>query len=240
MSDPADIDDLAAEYALGTLDADERASVAARREREPALDTAVRAWELRLSPLAAAVGDRAPSAGLFKRIEQSITQRDGPRIVAAGGEDVIRLRRQLRAWRFTALAGLAAAACLAGLVSVRELTRTQEPQNLVAVFQKDDASPAFVMTVDIASRTLSIRRVAADVPAGKTYQLWIASDRIGPGPQSLGLIESGNGELQRTLDRLDPAVVQSALFGVSLEPAGGSPTGKPTGPVFHTRLISTK
>jgi len=117
--------------------------------------------------------------------------------------------------------------------------RPETAQNYVAVFQKDDASPAFVMTVDLTARTLSIRRVAAPVPAGKTYQLWIASDKLGPGPHSLGLIEDQNAGLQKAIAKLDPTIVQSALFGVSLEPAGGSPTGKPTGPVFHTRLIPT-
>jgi anti-sigma-K factor RskA len=32
-------------------------------------------------------------------------------------------------------------------------------------------------------------------------------------------------------------VVQTATFGVSLEPAGGSPTGRPTGPALHAKLI---
>ncbi len=46
-----EIDMLAGEYVLGTLDAAERAMVAARRQREPALDQAIRAWEARLGPL---------------------------------------------------------------------------------------------------------------------------------------------------------------------------------------------
>ena len=45
------IDDLAAEYVLGTLDAAERVAVAARRLREPALEAAIQVWERRLSPL---------------------------------------------------------------------------------------------------------------------------------------------------------------------------------------------
>ena len=44
-------DDLnAAEYALGTLDAGERASVAARRLREADLDAAITDWEWRFAP----------------------------------------------------------------------------------------------------------------------------------------------------------------------------------------------
>ena len=146
------------------------------------------------------------------------------------------LHRRLKRWRTTAIAASAMAASLAVVIGVREYARPSAEQNFVAVFQKDDASPSFVMSVDIATRTLSVRRVAADVPAGKTYQLWIASDRLGAAPQSLGLVE---GQTTQVRSSIDPGIVQNAMFGVSLEPAGGSPTGRPTGPVFHARLIPT-
>ena len=89
----------------------------------------------------------------------------------------------------------------------------------------------------LSTRTLSVRRVAADVPAGKTYQLWIKSDTLGPDPQSLGLVQGQTTQVTQPLAKLDAGVVQNALFGVSLEPAGGSP--KPTGPVFHAKLSPT-
>jgi anti-sigma-K factor RskA len=151
-----------------------------------------------------------------------------------------RLRRQpisKRNWRNAAVAASALAASLAITIAVRETMRPDVPNNFVAVFQKDDASPAFLLSVDLQTRNLSIRRVAADVPDGKTYQLWIASDKIGPAPRSLGLIEASDRNVQKALTGFDQSLVQQATFGVSLEPAGGSPTGKPTGPVFHAKLI---
>ena len=242
MSDPSDIDELAAEYVLGTLDAGERAMVAARRQREPVLDAAIIAWQRRLAPLDDFAPAVEPPSGIFGAIEQKIAAR-GSRasgmLAGDAGSTIITLQRRLRRWRISAIAAGAAAASLVVAFAARELLRPETAQNYVAVFQKDDASPAFVMTVDLTARTLSIRRVAAPVPAGKTYQLWIASDKLGPGPHSLGLIEDQNAGLQKAIAKLDPTIVQSALFGVSLEPAGGSPTGKPTGPVFHTRLIPT-
>ena len=39
-----DIEVLAGEFVLGTLDLAERTAVAARRQREPALDAAIRDW----------------------------------------------------------------------------------------------------------------------------------------------------------------------------------------------------
>jgi anti-sigma-K factor RskA len=215
---------------LGTLDASERTAVAARRQREGDLDAAIGAWERRLSPLTDAIAPLEPPAGLFSRIEA--------RLAGAGGAgQIIELERRVRRWRNLAAAASAVAACLLVAIGVREVARPQVPSSYVAVFQKDDVSPAFLLSVDLATRTLSIRMVAAERQPGKSYQLWIATEQSGGVPQSLGLIED-RGDITRTvLTAYDPSVVQKATFGVSLEPAGGSPTGRPTGPALHAKLI---
>ncbi len=51
MTDRDDLDMLAAEFVLGTLDARERAAVAVRRQSEPDLDEMISAWELSLIPI---------------------------------------------------------------------------------------------------------------------------------------------------------------------------------------------
>jgi anti-sigma-K factor RskA len=238
MSERDDIDALAGEYVLGTLDAGERASIAARRRREPALDAAIEAWERRFSPLLDSVAPIAPPVGLRAKLN---THLDASNLqpVSATAQNVVALKQRVRRWRGLAVAASALAASLAVTIGVRETLRPEVPNNYVAVFQKDDASPAFLLSIDLRSRNLSIRRVAADVPSGKTYQLWIASDKLGPAPRSLGLIEDGDMSVKRALTAFDPTLVQQATFGVSLEPAGGSPTGKPTGPVFHAKLIAS-
>ncbi len=243
MTGPAERDALAAEYALGTLDAAERAVVSLRMTKEPELSAAITEWENRLAPLSYLIEPVAPPVELAKKIEQkvaaatfgAITPGALPQPVSVVDLDV---ERRLRRWRGIGIGASALAASLALFIGVREAGRPATNQNFVAVFQKDDASPSFVMSVDLASRTLSVKRVAAEVPSGKTYQLWIASDQLGVGPQSLGLVEQGS-DVKQAIARIDPGIVQNALFGVSLEPAGGSPTGKPTGPVFHAKLIPT-
>jgi anti-sigma-K factor RskA len=229
MSDQEDIDALAAEYVLGTLSPDERTAVSARRQRERDLDAAIEAWEARLMPLAESIPSVEPSPGLLADIEARI----------AGGADhgtVVDLQRRVARWRRLAIAA-SAAACLVVAFGVREVTRAPQPVSYVGVFQKDDQSPAFLLTVDLETRMLSIRIVSADRPADKTYQLWIASEQTGGVPQSLGLIEDPTQITRAALTSYDPAVVQRATFGVSLEPLGGSPTGRPTGPALHSKLI---
>jgi anti-sigma-K factor RskA len=57
-------------------------------------------------------------------------------------------------------------------------------------------------------------------------------------PRSLGVINRG-GETAITLPAaLRTVTAAGATLAVSLEPAGGSPTGKPTGPVIAAGKIN--
>jgi len=104
------------------------------------------------------------------------------------------------------------------------------------VFQKDEQSPSFVMSVDIEKRIVTVRQVAAERFADKTYQLWIAT-QPGAAPQSLGVLGGDDFTVRAALTSYEPAVINNATFGISLEPLGGSPTGQPTSPAIHAKLL---
>ncbi len=78
-----------------------------------------------------------------------------------------------------------------------------------------------------------VRRVSATPETGRSYELWLMPGRSSA-PRSLGVV--GNDEFtQRTLPgNFDLDTLRAATFAVSLEPAGGSPSGAPTGPVLFT------
>jgi len=218
-----DDENLAAEYALGTLDAAERAEAAARRLSEPEFDAAVSAWEARLAPLLEAAPERAAPAGLFERIEARL---GGPGVV-------VELRARLARWRAAAASAGALAAALAAALAFVVLARPTAPHQFVAVLQKSPDEPAFAMTVDIDKLQFSVRPVAAEAPPGKSYELWI----IGPkqAPKSLGVIDAATGERSLADDK---AIVRNAMYAVTVEPKGGSPDGKPSGaPVFFGKLV---
>jgi anti-sigma-K factor RskA len=242
-----ELDMLAAEFALGTLDASERAMVAARRLREPDLDAAIMAWEARLGPLSETVPSIAPPADLFNAIEAAI---DGsaavgaPSVAAAntadGSAEVIALRRRVSLWRGIAGAAMAAAAALAVTIGVTRFQTVETPQNFVAVLQKDAASPAFLVSVDIISRSLTVRPVAAEAQAGKSYELWLVNESL-PAPRSLGLIQQAGFTTSPKLTAFSPEQVRNSVLAVSLEPEGGSTTGVPTGPVLFTgKLVQSE
>jgi anti-sigma-K factor RskA len=230
MTVTPDDDFAAAEYALGTLDPSERATLAARRLREPDLDEAIRAWEARLAPLAEAAPAIEPPGDYLAAIEARI--RAAP---PAPDGSVIALRRSVTRWRAAAIAASVVAAMLAIGFAVRETTREAVPHEYVAILQKDAASPAVEVTVNLDTRELTVRPVAAQPPPGKAYELWIIDAKLGA-PRSLGVI--GEGGRAANLSAYDPAVVAGATYAVTVEPPGGSPTGQPSGaPVFVGKLI---
>jgi anti-sigma-K factor RskA len=175
--------------------------------------------------------------------------------------EVIVLARRVRSSRRVAglLAAVAAAVCAVFVTSltrpellpeqlrprpqVVEVVRTVEkevekpaadrPNRFVAVMQRDSVSPAFILTVDLESRTMTVRKVAAEAQPDKSYELWLVSSTLGA-PRSLGLV--GENEFTRAsqLATYEPTTISDAVYAISLEPTGGSPTGQPTGPVLWT------
>jgi anti-sigma-K factor RskA len=277
---------LAAEYALGTLDADERAQV----ETMMAIDTdfvaVVQAWEFRLGVLNQMVGAVEPRPELWERIKSSIARAEpqAPIVLpeaqpppaaaevpvsepiaspaqAVDASNVIRLSAQARRWRNVAAAMTALAAALVAMLAVqvyqpemlpgalRPKPRTQLVEvktappaaaaQYVAVLQKDGSSPAFILTVDLATKNFTVRRVGATPEPGKSYELWLVSDRL-QRPRSLGVIGSNDFTIRQALAAYDTDTVNRATYAVTTEPEGGSPTGLPTGPIVFTgKLIET-
>ena len=232
MNEHDDIDGLAGEYVLGTLPAAERAQVAARRQREADLDRAIAAWERRLAPLNNAIADAEPPAGTLQKIERRL--RDD---VMPGNPAVVDLTRRLQRWRTTALAASAIAASLLVTLGAQHYTPKPKTKNLVAVLQKDAGSPAFLVTVNVDDRVMTVRPVAAKHEAGKSFELWIIHDSLGK-PKSLGVIDETQPTRGPTLAAYKSDVIEASTYAVTLEPEGGSPSGAPTGPVvFAGKMI---
>ena len=84
-----------------------------------------------------------------------------------------------------------------------------------------------------------MRKVDAAAEPGKSYELWMISDRLGA-PRSLGVIGEGDFTERPALASYDPGIVRNATYAVTVEPSGGSPNGKPgSAPVFAGKLIET-
>ena len=278
---------LAAEYALGTLDADERAQV----EQMMAVDKDYAAvgdsWERALAVLNQMVGMVEPRPHVWENIrsaiglsgaQASMVLPSAPEPVVApavepvrepvhvDNSNVIDLTRRAQRWRGVATAMTAIAAALIALIGVQVTRPDLLPAGLrpkpevqvveaptpvptvqqlaaqsqyVALLQTDATSPAFILTVDAATKNFTVRRVGAEAQAGKSYELWIVSDKF-QAPRSLGVIGGDEFTTRAALAAYDPDTVNQATYAVTVEPEGGSPTGSATGPIVFTgKLIET-
>lgn len=225
---------LAGEYALGTLDANERALAERLITSDPVFAARVRDWENRLAAgLAATVKPVEPPPAVWSNITAQIA--DGASLAGVqSGAQVIDLTRRLKRWRTATYVAGALAASLLAFVGVREVYQPRVPDGgrFVAVLQQDKLSPGFLLTVDLKTKEFTVRRVAADTQRDRSYELWLVHDKF-PGPRSLGVI--GDHEFTTAaLSAYDPKIINEATYAVSLEPQGGAPGGAPTGPIVYT------
>lgn len=220
----ARLDALAAQYALGTLSPRARSRMARIARADAVVARAIGAWEMRLSGLAEAMPGVTPSPRIWQGIQSRLgfaepTPRRAPWWASLG------------LWRGLAFASFAVAFALAVTLFGPRAERPDEA--IVAVLAGPDAKPVLVASADRGGRYLTVKAVApVALAAGRALELWALPD--GKDPRSLGLIPaSGIGRVALTA----PAgiVFQNIpALAVSLEPAGGSPTGKPTGAVLFS------
>jgi anti-sigma-K factor RskA len=229
MPGRGDWDDLSAEYALGSLSGDELAIAESLARREPAFALMVLGWQQRLAPLVDAMPEVKPPAQVLERIERVLPGMPESDPV---GRFAASLLRRVNAWRWVAAAFAIATVALAVLVVRPDLIHPTQPDKFVAVLGEGEQSPRFLVTVDLASKQVSVVAVQGIQPHGGDLELWLV--RSDTGAKSLGLIPS-SGEAHIQLGaQATPALLTGGLLAVSQEPKGGSPTGQPTGPVVYT------
>ena len=223
----ARLDALAAQYALGTLSPRARRRLSAVARTDAAVAAAMRDWELRLGSLADAVPDIVPSP----RVWEAIRRRLGLDAGNARGETSTPGWSSVSLWRGLALAGFALAFAL-GLTLLSPVFERPD-ERIVVVLAGQDAKPVLLVSADRGGRYLTVKAVGPlAVPADRSLELWALP--AGQDPRSLGLL-SVSGIARIPLATSAGAALQgSPALAVSLEPAGGSPTGKPTGPVLYT------
>jgi anti-sigma-K factor RskA len=108
----------------------------------------------------------------------------------------------------------------------------------VAVMTTEAGRPGAVLHAYADGRVTLIPLALAPIPQGRALQVW-TKPTPAAAPVAIGLMDQ-----VRTI-RLDTRTLSPAQlnqhFAVSLEPAGGSPTGLPTGPVLlQGDLASTR
>ena len=217
---------LIGEYVLGLLDEPEASEVRELIEHDRAAARMALEWEYHLLDLADALPAQQPSPALWQRLQQSLGW-----LPASGATEggLSRWWISLGLWRLTS-AGLALLVLLSWLPGVLRDAPTGASYTAVLQVPGESARPGWVITVD-GDGTLTLDSLVADsIPADRSVQFWTLVDPK-DGPRSLGLIEPGKAV---TLSAEQIGAVQAGqLFELTLEPKGGSPLDRPTGPVLY-------
>ncbi len=245
----ADPDLQAGEYVLGVLEQHERAGVERRAAEDPAFHAAIRLWERRLGPLHELIAPVTPPytvwpqiASRLDAIPQSVRENRGfaravVEMAEGAGPDAMRaMARRLRRWRAAAILAGAVAVSLAALLLADALRSAPPPQHWAAVLQAETATPAIGLSLDLQSRSLTVRP-QAQPPEGQVYELWLLTGEP-PSATALGRVR-GEAVLQPdALRRLTRTQLRNAAFAVSLAPADSALSSQPAGDlVLRGRLL---
>ncbi|MGK2228202.1 anti-sigma factor [uncultured Devosia sp.] len=214
----------AGEYVLGLLGEAEAKSFEAEMAQSAALAGAV----ARLREHMAALDDTAApvpaNPDLWRRIEAQLgPQSQSPaQPTSVPANDNSRLR-----WLGMAASvfGALGIGYLAGMMG----TNQQQPMMIAVLMSDNGGQPGAIVE---AFADDSLRLVPLDtfaVPEGRVLEIWTLHDPA-IGPVSLGTFNASQ-TIRLTGPDLPPPQ-SGQLYEITLEPAGGSPIGRPTGPIL--------
>lgn len=213
---------LAAEYVLGTMPVLVRRRFERLLIADPELRRTVEGWHERFDPIDYGAPAQEPPARVWRAVEQRLAlprQREArPGWLGS-----------LAFWRGATLAAAALAAAVILYVAVRP---APAPTAVVAILSDDKGEPGWVALENGRGGNIEIapvRSLALD--AAHDFELWAIA---GGTPHPLGLLPPDPGHPLAVQASLVPA---NGVLAVSLEPAGGSQTGLPTGPVQYKGAV---
>jgi anti-sigma-K factor RskA len=217
-------DMFAAEYVLGVLPADERQIASRRIDSETDFARLVDGWEVHLSPLASAYPEIEPPAS----VKPAIDRRLFSSTAATSAEARAGLWSSLAFWRGLAAAAVAALAIYIAIPYVNPPV-AQPQARLVASLAAEGSDVKYLAVYDAAHHEVGLSHVSGERASGKDFELWMIEGKNPP--VSMGVIPVGSTAHIVVSPAAQQKLAQGAVLAVSLEPAGGSPTGQPTGPV---------
>ncbi len=228
---------LAAEFVAGLLEKEELAEAERRLAGDPAFAQEVAAWRARLADFDDTAPELQAGPELLQRIEETASRDASPAPARASARRS--LWDSLTAWRTaTALASvLAAVFALTSLLALQFARDEIARKPVYVAILVDDATKnaGAVVNAFADGRVELIPLTEINVPEGRALEIWTLWDRS-VGPRSVGLIDRAR-TITLNLGGM-PRTGPDQLFEITLEPASGSPIGRPTGPILFKGTTS--
>ncbi len=220
------------DYVLGLMESVERDAFELALTSDPELAAMTARFAERMMSLDATVPAEVPDPRLWDRIETAIAAKPQrspvPRRLATPPPRALRHKRAAAAL-WTAMAASLLVALGIGYFAGQSLTQPAEPTVIAVLLREGTGEPAAIVEAfaDDSVHLLPLDRF--EVPEDSVLQVWTLPDAE-TGPVSLGTLPASQ-EVRLAGPEL-PLPQAGQLYEITIEPAPGSPTGRPTGPVL--------
>jgi anti-sigma-K factor RskA len=215
------------EYVLGLIEGAEAEAFERRIALEPELQSAVAKLRQHLEKLDDTAVAQPADPALWQRIAERL---DGaaPQAVPESPVPV----RAANDNRWTRQLGMAASVLVAlgiGYLAGTNLSTPRQPIMVAVLLTEDGVQPGAIVEAFADDSIRLVPLELAQRPQDQTYQVWTLPDAE-TGPVSMGIFD--DPQTIRLAGPNLPPPESGQLYEITLEPAGGSPTGRPTGPIL--------
>lgn len=222
--------DLAAEYAMGLLEGAELQKAAELLRGDEDFRAQVKLWQHHLAGMDEEIEPVTPPADQYAKIESRLFGQAEPQ--KAG------ILSSLGFWRAATFAMVGACAFLITAMinpTLLGLEPQKSTRGYIAALNAAVDKPTFLIRADTKTGELGIHTANLAKTGELVPELWLID---GQGtPRSLGLLSTDGSAALKLNGALLEQFKQGATLAVSLEPEGGAPEGKPTGPIIATGKI---
>lgn len=226
---------LARDYVLGLLSADEAADIQRLLLEDEALRTEIATLGKRLLELDYAAAPEAVPDDLWGRIEGRLGDQDR-KILPLPSRKSAEPMARVGYWKGFATAAVAASLLFAAATGAFVALRPTPEPLVIAVLVDEEANPGVIVEAFGENRVRIVPLVDISVPPDRALEVWTLPDPE-TGPVSLGLLAASAEASLAGFDLPRPNVDQ--LYEITLEPATGSPVGRPTGPILFKGFAKT-
>ncbi len=221
------LDALCGEYIVGTLRGAARRRFKRALQDEPTVALRLKHWHGLFALRYTHMIEAQPSPKIWKQLERDL--------------GLARFRapwhKRTGFWRGWAIGATAALALAVGMQTLRPVAEPPAPVEVAQLAGKADVTRVAVK-LSPDGRTLELQPARAVVAGpAQSYELWLIPAEGGD-PISVAVL--GNLEARFALPAAQVGRVKTgAKLAVTVEPAGGSPTGKATGPIILIGEVKT-